>query len=1059
MNHNDINDIAEDDIVPPLPSEPAPYMHAMLQYSTPSHVSSTAKCLLIGPVPRDWVKKRLNAWIEKSRSGSYFPKSSILTYNHAPLVNHPAVPLSDHLKDKTADEIVHLLSQGNIISALDLELPESLEYSDDDDNDDDNLASDDDDLPEPLDPLAELSQDEQRSSSPSPSAPLLSDYQNMHHHSYLDKNILDGPADSAQNDLPQPLSPVGDLAQPLSNGSYGSNTSLRSFYTASSCSHAHDEGPDNSHSTHSTPVSVQSSRLHLDFTSDGLLPLSDVSHPTLSDLHFSPNMCNPTMEAKIILTSALAAPADRYTDYGDLLKSASKKHAKRDWGNLGSWHYLRTRRPGEIIKAAKFIMVRKSASRKNFPSDFYEYEATDTTVSSRFQEYALLARFAGNKETPIRLEFYSMGTTSRLSCNKSKKPRFSVDIGPAQSGANLYSALDKSFAIWTCKKSETDIYILKHTSPAVCIEWYAFFSEVLGWKPKPEFFIAVPDIDLTLRIKLSRKKFRKFFKPSKHSEHGESDFTSYLINRVLAHVSRLPQFESAVKTFLLKESVGLAWKRFDCLEWVYGPFSERILGTRALREQYNLELRARVHYPTCISSHDVALLEPSPIEGFVVCISKAQAKNSILREVFMHKQYMFTADGFICFAQAKHALPPLPESLLNDYNALTIEDVANRVQPENAVDWCPLNQSGDIEWYEHRHESETSAETAYDMDNKVRAEKNRRLAQILNVSAFIDSTEVTAIERFDDKGEDLLDKISTAEQLYSVYSDQLRPPRKASLDTISEVASREKSILRIGLKSGASILLKCENASCCDLWIDKLYGLVNYWKARNREDVILAQTIHKENLDRCKIDPQLETQFRRDASQWEMTQAMANPMTTHMCLALGCRTVQLHGILYRKFNRNETFVPYYVLLCRGVMLLFARRTSKDRKGGVYRLEAIVDLRDSYVVSGISTSDYFVPQKEALEALYPGTRIVPRIYKDGVMSMDEDYERSFMLWNGKSKLPHVGSQERRRVKAAQKLLKTQRTMIFMARSYQEREKWVTALNLQLTELYMLSQMYK
>ena len=96
---------------------------------------------------------------------------------------------------------------------------------------------------------------------------------------------------------------------------------------------------------------------------------------------------------------------------------------------------------------------------------------------------------------------------------------------------------------------------------------------------------------------------------------AEKAVAGEIIARCMKMLEKDPEWTDVLEAWLRNEKMGLAWKRYDRLEWVHGANEQKMYGTIAMQRSHELELRPKQHYPTVAKSYDVCLEEPAPVEG------------------------------------------------------------------------------------------------------------------------------------------------------------------------------------------------------------------------------------------------------------------------------------------------------------------------------------------------------------------------------------------------------------------------------------------------------------
>ena len=174
-------------------------------------------------------------------------------------------------------------------------------------------------------------------------------------------------------------------------------------------------------------------------------------------------------------------------------------------------------------------------------------------------------------------------------------------------------------------------------------------------------------------------------------------------------------------------------------------------------------------------------------------------------------------------------------------------------------------------------------------------------------------------------------------------------------------------------------------------------------------------------------------------------------------------------MLYHKPRLHGTFKKCNVLLVHGRLLLF-QATLRKRNGQEIphihheRLEA-VDLRDTYVYSGLAVESELLYRNQTFDSNHPGHHALPRVYlEDRWTSTDEDTATCFVLWRSLRKSLFRASTEdaaggaaggggsvSQRIARVSRLGTTGRAAVFKTRSRTERDRWVTSIGMEIERL--------
>lgn len=294
------------------------------------------------------------------------------------------------------------------------------------------------------------------------------------------------------------------------------------------------------------------------------------------------------------------------------------------------------------------------------------------------------------------------------------------------------------------------------------------------------------------------------------------------------------------------------------------------------------------------------------------------------------------------------------------------------------------------------------------------------------------------------------------------------------------------------LKNGLVIRLQAYNKEAKKEWITRLRTLVKYWHHRAKEDMNLYKSVREQNLQALQIDERAEATVGSFAYKWEVQQSYASPTMYNLCGIASCRPIHLSGQLFRKPRRHTTFTRCHVVLSAGHLLIF-QDTLRKRTGTKlvhihHERIGSIDLKGSYLYSGLLTENDLLYQNQTFDSNQPGHHALPRIYlEDQWTSTDEDAMTTFVIWHAKSKswfrsshfIDDVRTAERQnsridnkngegdaaeqgtrdktktKLERVSKLGTTGRSVVFKARSRAERDHWVLSIQVEIERLAALA----
>ena len=209
-------------------------------------------------------------------------------------------------------------------------------------------------------------------------------------------------------------------------------------------------------------------------------------------------------------------------------------------------------------------------------------------------------------------------------------------------------------------------------------------------------------------------------------------------------------------------------------------------------------------------------------------------------------------------------------------------------------------------------------------------------------------------------------------------------------------------VFELVLDNGLIVRLQAYDQNTRNEWITRLRKLVKYWKLRTIADMDLFKSVRQANLFVLNIDEEMEAMAGQFARKWEVQRSEASPQIHHMCGIGACRSISLSGLLYRKARRRGTFQRCGVILTGGQLLIFQAGlrgyTGAQLKHIHQERTDAIDLKESYVYSGLITDDDLLYRNRTFDFNHPGMQALPRVYlNDGWTSTDEDAMTCFVVW--------------------------------------------------------------
>ena len=730
-----------------------------------------------------------------------------------------------------------------------------------------------------------------------------------------------------------------------------------------------------------------------------------------------------------------------------------------------SWRRLRQgqKHPGEIVKMEK-MLVRVDSTVHELSPDYDENESLkiEARTVEKWREFVVVCRESTDQESDFSIQMYKTRVIPATEeTHVAGRSTYEIPLIHKSTHVNLYSSLDKTLVMWVPGKRGTMIYILRTRSTASAAEWYTFIRESLGWKRATVLNVNVPDLSVTIQLEnpfgdleesITAARATKSENAAMKTMEAEKAIASSIIQKSLKMLENNPEWADVLDTWLAKEKIGLAWRRFDRLEWVHGANEQKMYGTLAMQRTHELELRPKNHYPTHVWADKEIVTEPAPVEGFLIRLTSQKGNVRRLGKMYFKRLYFTTHNQYLCYCRPAKALPPPPPHLpgSNDSKVPSAGELVKSVPLVFAVNPFP-ERDGHIDWL-----SQNSASRSQHDEDSFK-ESERKINSLLQAEGYINLIHVLRVQNVQ-KGNSVAD--DQVEQGSDVdFHEEVDDSRQ---DDGKTQTFDEKRTFELVMKNKLVVRLQAYNEDTKREWIHRLRKLVQYWKLRLVEDVELLKSTRTQNLKCLAIDEEIEAYLGQFASKWEVTRSFASPRIFHMCGISCCRAITKAGTLYRKPKRHSTFLRCGVILCHGRLLVFhgtlRKRSGMELRHIQHNRLSSVDLSNCYIYSGLLTEGDLLYQNQTFDSNNPGNHALPRLYlEDSWTSTDEDPMTCFVIWQPRNKSWFKASEEQDAGRARTKLRHVSRLgvpgrcIVFKTRSRTERDQWVTSIGVEIDRL--------
>lgn len=569
----------------------------------------------------------------------------------------------------------------------------------------------------------------------------------------------------------------------------------------------------------------------------------------------------------------------------------------RKLGPQRVWKRLRKdqSRPGEIVKMEK-MLVRVDSTMQELPPDYDENDSLKTSARTveKWREFVVVCRESTTDDAEFSIQLYKTRVIpSKEETHVQKRSTHEIPLARRTTHVNLYSSLDKTVVIWVPWKAGTMIYVLRTHSAASAVEWYTFIRRSLGEQRVTSLQVNVPDLSVTLQldnpfgeleasISAAQAKSEDEAVMNKTME-AEKAAAGTIIQRSLKMLESNPEWSDVLEEWLGKEKMGLAWKRYDRLEWVHGANEQKMYGTLAMQRTHELELRPKDHYLTSIKPKgEESMDEPAPVEGFLVRLTSQKGNVRRLGKMYFKKLYFTTHNQFLCYCRPAKALPPPPPKLSLSGNAKvpSASDIVHNTPLIYAVNPYP-NKDGKIEWLQ---QGTAASKTRHNEDAYKEAERNRNT--MLQAEGYINLSHLVRVQNAQ-RGNSVADENVGQGQDVNFHEEV----EDTGQDDGKTDQFDDDRTFELVMKNGLVIRLQAYNETTKKEWIHRLRKLVRYWKVRLAADVELYKKVRALNLKQLDVDEESEAYIGQFGSKWEVTRSVASPKLFNMCGISYCRAI------------------------------------------------------------------------------------------------------------------------------------------------------------------------
>lgn len=686
---------------------------------------------------------------------------------------------------------------------------------------------------------------------------------------------------------------------------------------------------------------------------------------------------------------------------------------------------------GQVVRVDKMLVLIKEPLTKVEARHFTENEPCDTRVVDRWKEYHVALRRTDDNTNPLEMQLYDLPNFDEATTKT--KPKISISLS-CRVSAQFYSRIDKTISVWVGGKRPA-VYILACKDQVTAVTWLYFVSQFIGYSWSPSFQICIPDLDLSVLIYLSELTLLRLLGHQDDITVTELEFGydvqknpvfDYLRDKIRSSLAQDKELASQFERWQTQNPNPLfCHKYYDRLEWASNNGGLLAMQHQLLGKWYKLEYRQAAHLSNNITTKSgEKLVQPPSLEGFLSRLSSPAGHEFSLYRTFYKTLYFYSHRGLLFYTKYYRGTPPSTRDPRTYYRKdVPVGLVFNPYE---------LDEKDHIPWLRDNYaEHNAIAEEEFE----------RKALQVIKAEGVIDLCRAQSIEPIDISDVRHGHRLLLASLWYS----------NTSLATSEEIVD---SSFVIEMVDGERLKLQAPNREARDEWVERLKEIRNFWVLKQEEILKRIKTTSEMNQTTRKINEYIDSNATEEMEPVELQHSFADP-EIHNIEPLAMKySVSMYGYLFLKTKMHANFRPYFVVLSPGFILLFktyhrSKLTGASKKSGYYRHFLTIPIAECYLYSGASTAQDLLNRQNGVDSMNPGTHSLPRVYPDGWKSSEEEPLRCFTLSIGEKRaiLKHrkkYGEEDLNNpgmLRLAGRLGITGRSMVFMARSRQERELWV------------------
>ncbi|KAG2731766.1 hypothetical protein G9P44_005353 [Scheffersomyces stipitis] len=733
---------------------------------------------------------------------------------------------------------------------------------------------------------------------------------------------------------------------------------------------------------------------------------------------------------------------------------ASKGRARRKKNDMRNKIYeavIKNFKAGEILQVEKMLVLTKELDRPT--TQFTDEEEGDSRVFERWTEQFAVLRKTDSVVDPLVLQFYHINSVTDDAKNK---PEFEVSLLSVD--AYFYSDVDRTISILCKQKSEFFAYLMRTHDQISAFRWLYFIKSAQGEEMDSRFRVYLPNFNFRIDIRVPDTILERMLEHSgnlnvKETKYGYSIEYGVLIQYLKTTICN----ELQRRNYSSLDSWANYWfcfRQYDRLEWIQNNCELTFIQNQLMNRTFAFEFRDLGRAEAVALENGNCIGEPIPVEGFLSRLTNTKGKSKSLLRSFYKVSYFYTCDNIMFYTKYYRASPPTLEYLKKFSASSSYTDICEHCP-------YPLNEKGHISWL-NKEDFESNDKVAL-------SEMGRRAEQVIKSEAMIDLCLIKEIRKV---------PVTELTNTQKLLMSTLWHSNSALADDVQII----DSAFEIEMINGSIVRLQAQSSFLRDHWILNLQSLRDYWFLRKQRDLRQTMIVRARNEKALRIPEYVDSNINRELNNLEFQHSVADPRIQSIESIAMSKCILMSGYLYQKSKKHSNFSQYFVILCPAFIVLYSiykrrKTTGAWKASGLFEHHLTIPLSSCYIYSGAATSIDLLNRQKELDPTNPARQCLPRLYPDGWKSSEEEEVRCFTLWIGRKRKITKHIKDIRKAeytkdstlarsnntqknpgmaKMIKKLGFTGRSIVFMARSRQEREIWTSRI---LTEIDRYSKQNK